>query len=121
MSEQLLDLLEAHGVAAKEAAERLGGNCALYLRVLRRFTEDRSCALLCEAAVCADAHKGLLYSHTLKGIAANLGFSRLSELTQAQCGLFRSGDTQEAFALTGDIEAECSRLTALLEEVNGQS
>ncbi len=71
------------GVDIKSVILRLGGNELLYLSICKQFLKDQSFQLLKEALAANDKKNIEIYLHTLKGVAANLGFIRLEFLCKA--------------------------------------
>ena len=71
----------------EECYERLGGNYAdvrmrlpsvgLIEKFIGRFLEDKSFEELCQELECGNREGAFRAAHTLKGISANLGFSKL--------------------------------------------
>jgi len=59
---------------------RLGGDEQLYLSICRKYIKDQNFRLFIESIIGNDFSAAELYIHTLKGIAANLGFIRLEAL-----------------------------------------
>ncbi|MHB8131246.1 MAG: hypothetical protein ACYDEX_19880 [Mobilitalea sp.] len=60
---------------------RLGGDEQLYLSICRKYIKDQNFRLFNESIIRNDFSAAEFYIHTLKGIAANLGFIRL----EARC------------------------------------
>lgn len=65
------------GIETEEAIERLGGNESLYHSLCDKFAQDKNFHFLQEALSVKDYKSAEFYIHTLKGVAANLGFVRL--------------------------------------------
>lgn len=65
------------GIDTKGVLERLGGNSAVYLHICNKFVHDDNFLLFEDALSRKDYNVAELRIHTLKGIAANLGFKRL--------------------------------------------
>lgn len=73
----------------QECYEKMGGNYAdvskrlpslgLIEKFIGRFMEDKSFETLCSQLASGNREEAFRAAHTLKGICANLGFSRLLE------------------------------------------
>ena len=78
--EQLCRQLREHGVDTEGVTERLGGNKKLYLSICKKFVYDKSYPSLKVALAAGDLLEAQVHIHTLKGVAANLGFIYLYAL-----------------------------------------
>ncbi len=78
--EQIYQKLKEHGIDTDGVTERLGGNYRLYLTICEKFVYDKSYPSLKEALSSDDLTAAGTHLHTLKGVAANLGFLILHEL-----------------------------------------
>lgn len=58
-------------------------------KFLRKFLTDESFAGLCSAMAAGSRSEAFLMAHTLKGVCANLGFTRLFRSTAALTELLR--------------------------------
>lgn len=90
MNEKLEQELRAYGLAMDETLARFGGNKAMLLKFLLKFKEDPNYLQLnayLEEGNYTEAYKN---SHTIKGVAANLGLDPIrnpsSELTELMRG-----------------------------------
>jgi HPt (histidine-containing phosphotransfer) domain-containing protein len=79
LSRKLIDM----GVDVGSVIKRLGGNEALYLTICNKFIKDPSYQTLQEALTTNDYQSAVLTVHTLKGVAANLGFQRLEIISKS--------------------------------------
>ena len=78
------------GIQVDEGLERTGNHPALYMRYLKRFTEDPTFYKLSDALDQGDMHGAFLHAHTLKGVTAQLGITALSKHAETLCALLRS-------------------------------
>lgn len=113
MTEDFRSACIAHGIDVQGTLGRLDGMDALYERMLSRFAADGTAAQL---ASCTQPDEAFRLAHSLKGMAANLGFTKLSELSGQACTLFREGHSDEAMALKDGLVAEAQRLATFLKE-----
>ena len=93
------DLPEIEGLDAAAGLRRVGGNRDVYLRLLRRFAESQAGAArrVREALAAGERASAEREAHTVKGVAANLGLTTLSDLAAA---LEHAVHTAEGEALT---------------------
>ncbi len=71
------DIPSMPGLRSREALQRLDGNTALYIDLLKRFAEELNPALklLSQSIAKEDFENAQLLSHTIKGNSGNLGVS----------------------------------------------
>ena len=81
---------------------RFGGNEGLLLKFVKKFQNDSTYGSLCEAVEKIDYEQILLYAHTLKGVALNLGFDRLGNDAAA---VVKDVREQNYDAIPGDFAA----------------
>lgn len=100
---------EAFGGAYDEVLARLGGMERLITKLLHKYPDDTTCARLNQAMDEGDDEEAFHAAHTLKGVALNLGFSRLADVASTLTEALRPGSKVH---LTRD------ELSALREEIN---
>jgi HPt (histidine-containing phosphotransfer) domain-containing protein len=109
------------GIDAGSVINRLGGNEVLYLAICRKFINDPTYNLLKEALQNKDAPSAQLYIHTLKGIAANLGFIRLELISKSLSENIHSKD----YVATNDyfdcLTMEYQQIITTLTDMSKQS
>lgn len=88
-------LLSALSIDREQIGERFSGNFTLYERFLRKFPQDPTFAALRQARDEGEREAYLAAVHTLKGVAGNLGLSRLFELASQLLVALRAGQTFE--------------------------
>jgi len=79
-----------------DALKRVGGNMALYKRLLARFAESDQCAPLAEALNSGDTEEAARLAHTLKGVSANLSLVKVKNLSADIEQLIKSGSDHSA-------------------------
>lgn len=94
----LREFYQAIGSDAGEVVKRLGSE-EMVVRFVRRFADDGEFAALCSALRARDATAAFRSAHTLKGICANLGFSRLYDAASALTERLRGGSLEGTQAL----------------------
>ena len=65
-------------------------------RFVKKFAEDKSFELLERSLSSGNAEEAFRAVHTLKGIAFNLGFSKLGNLSSSVTEMLRRGDEKSA-------------------------
>lgn len=122
---ELTDKLRAHGADMNGAMNRLVGDEELYAVCLGLFLEDPAFAALGAALNAGDDAAAFEAAHSLKGVAGNLGLTRLYQLSGELVEPLRAGLPGEAdlpglyTALIGERDA--LRLLAGTEEPSAPS
>jgi len=104
------------GIDVGGVVNRLGGNETLYLTICNKFTKDPNYQIFREALSLEDYQSAELRIHTLKGVAANLGFVRLEIISKA---LLQDIRDRELTTLRQDIYSlneEYNRIITVLTE-----
>ncbi len=70
------------GVDVNNIISRLGDNEQLYISICRKFSKDPNYQGFQDAIAAKDYNNTLIQIHTLKGLAANLGFVRLEQISK---------------------------------------
>lgn len=94
------DFFTALSIDQTSVMARFGGSAALLERFLKKFPADPSWPSLCTALEQQDLPEVERAAHTLKGVAANFGFARLSQACADMVAAVRAGrpeDLPEAF------------------------
>ena len=113
------DVLTAAGVDVGTTLARFANNRSLYERIVRKFPEDRSFELLREAINAKLYEDVERAAHTLKGVAGNLGFSRLSLMCGDAVTMIREGRGEQAEELfKSKIEGEYALIIKALSELS---
>lgn len=97
---------------------RFVGNEGLWERFVRKFPGDQAYQNICEATAEQDVERIIREAHTLKGIAANLGFDALS---QAASKMVEHGrhDQPECFPKDLDeIRTEYDRVIEAIQQLD---
>ena len=64
-------------IDSESALSRIGGNVALYKKLLKHYLNDSHIDALCAAIENGDAAETARLAHTIKGVSANLSLSKL--------------------------------------------
>lgn len=109
--EQKKQLVDA-GVDLAGVMERFMNNETLLERFMRKFKDDPSYRELCEAVSQKDNDRAFSASHTLKGVAGNLGLIDLYRMSSEQCECFRAGDFAAGEEKMQSVTKEYERVVA---------
>lgn len=102
------------GIDVDSALERLGGNAALFERLLQAFLVDPNYGELLKALEERDVEKAFAAVHTLKGVCISLSLSRLYEPVSEMTEYLRAGDLASAQAQLPAVSQVYEQLTANL-------
>lgn len=108
-------LLKQIGINTDSAVERFMGNEALYVKMLKKFLDDRTFEKLAEAVSQNSGKEALEASHTLKGICGNLSIEKLFDLFSNQVVLMRADKWDEAYAMMTGITETYNNVTETLK------
>lgn len=105
------------GTDGAQVTVRLGGE-AMTSRFIRRFASDGSYNALMAALDAGQGQEAFRAAHTLKGVAANLGFERMWAAASALTEQLRGGEiTGETAALADAVSAQYAQVTAGIAEL----
>ena len=113
--EQLKEFYRLAGSNYDETVRRFNGNPDMVKRFVLKFLCDESFSKLKAFLEKGDAEEAFRNAHTLKGICANLGFTRLYARASEVTELLRSGKADEAKANFPRLEEEYEYLVGLLK------
>ncbi len=114
--EPLSRKLKEIGVDTGHVIDRLGGNEKIYLSICRKFLSDTNHTMLQEALRDGQFSKAQEHIHTLKGVAANLGFVQMHSLCHQ---LLSHMEQNELYLMEWDTEKlarEYHKIIAVLKE-----
>lgn len=115
-SEQIL-VLEGLGVNMSETMERFMGNETLYFKCLRKFVENKDFDMLLEKIAEKNVTDAFEYSHGLKGVVGNLGFSILFKEISVLTDVFRAGSLDYSETNFNKVKDEYARVISHLETI----
>ena len=109
-------LPQIQGLQLEQALRRVGGNVALLRKLIARFHQTQSDALVrIQAALdSGDTATATRGAHTLRGLAGNIGAQHLAELAGVVEGLLNRGDTE---TLSGALESLAQEHSSLLARI----
>ena len=104
------------GIDVVSVVSRLGGDEQLYLSICRKYIKDQNMGLFHESIIKNDFSAAELYIHTLKGIAANLGFLRLEALCKEVLDDLRINKYINIITNINNLGEEHNRIVFLFNE-----
>ncbi|WP_312938577.1 Hpt domain-containing protein [Oscillibacter sp.] len=115
---KLIDQLRAHGADMDGAMNRLMGDEELYAMCFGLFLKDAAFAALGAALDARDWTAAFEAAHCLKGVAGNLGLTRIYRLGSELVEPLRSGEPSAAdlLAFYADLIEERDTLRGFTEE-----
>lgn len=117
--EELSKKLKAAGIEAESVINRLSGNEAVYLSICRKFLKDPNYQLFCTSIDINDLVSAKTYIHTLKGVAANLGFVRMELICKDILEDLRNNNVSFLKQYQADLSEEYKTITAVLRTEAG--
>lgn len=116
MGEQTLAALKTAGVDTDGAMARFMGNTALYERFLRKFPADPSYGRAVAGMEAGELEAVLTAVHTLKGVAGNLGMTRLFDQCARLMEALRAGMPEQAEQHWIELQRSYKEILAVLTE-----
>lgn len=117
MKDKSLQLINI-GVDVAAVVKRLGGDEDLYYRICSKFITDNNHQLLRQSIDKEDYKSAETFAHTLKGVAANLGFLRLEQVCENILNLLRSNALDNLPIHISCLTEEYQRILSILKNTN---
>jgi HPt (histidine-containing phosphotransfer) domain-containing protein len=108
--------LQKIGVDINGVVSRLGGNEQLYLTICKKFLRDNNFQLLQKALLSNDFKEVEIRTHTLKGVAANLGFIQLEFLCKMLLDNLKNNEIKLIQNNIKSLSNEYYKIIDILEE-----
>lgn len=115
--ETIINKLKELGIDTEGALKRLGGNETLYISVCSKFLQDQNYSLFMQVIDTMGYEKAEIHLHTLKGVAANLGFRRLEACCKTIHTNIITGDKIILSNSINQLTQEYQRLISLLHTI----
>lgn len=112
----IIDSLKRDGNDIDAAISRMANSEALFNRFILLFPNDKSMEQLTAAVQERNVEQALSASHTLKGVAGNLGLTHLYELANDMVVKIRTDKVEEAFACYDDIKKQYDAIIRIIKE-----
>jgi len=114
--EYISNSLIQNGVDVNGVLSRLGGNEVLYLTICKKFINDKNFHSLKEALSTNNLRSAEIHVHTLKGVAANLGFLRIEFLCKLILEDLKNNKLQSIHDGMGILSIEYNKIISVLKE-----
>ncbi len=105
MDQEIREGLLQAGVDVDGAISRLMDNEGLYLRVLKKFKEDKTFGMLKDGIAAGDVSMTFEGAHALKGVAGNLGMLKVFDAVVPIVETARAGSMDGVEEAFGTLEA----------------
>lgn len=117
MEKEIKKKLVELGIDIKDVDLRFGGDYELFLRLLKKFPEDKNYSWICDCIKAENWEDMLKAVHTFKGVVLGLSLKRLGELTQKQLTLLRDKCYNEAVKMMDEIASEYEAVVVFIEKM----
>lgn len=114
MKLNMISALQEAGVDTEGGLRRFCGDHCLYEGFLKKFLSDSTFQDLGTALETGDEHDSLNMAHTLKGLTANLGFTRLFSISSQMVDLIRKDRFVEAAGKYTELRAVYGEICEIL-------
>lgn len=105
-----LENIASYGIDYADAMDRFGGNVDLYKRLALRYLDDSHFDGCVAAMTVGDYDEAYREAHSLKGVAGNLSFDQLYNVSSMVCKNLREGEPVAASRLLEDLELAHKRI-----------
>ena len=112
--EEILTKLKRSGVDVNCVVSKLGGNEALYITICKKFLQDSNFRQFQEGMYLNDCKQAITYIHTLKGVAANLGFVRMEGICSEIIGRLRMKDKNGLDQYNKELSKEYNNIVSII-------
>lgn len=112
-----INKLESYGIHAEEAVSRFFGDYELYMSLMVDFLQDESYMQLESAVLVKDIGIIKKAGHTLKGVAANLGFEELYKALKKMLDLLQKDSNQQAFSQYGEVRKAYDSVFGIIRDL----
>ncbi len=118
MNSEYLSHLQNEGIAVHIALDRFMNNESFYEKYIRMFPEDKTFPLLQEAYQRNDWDNAKIYTHSLKGLSASLGFLSLSSIAEKLLSCLKKEDVSHYEIYYKQLVNNYHQVLNLLHEVD---
>lgn len=112
-----INKLESYGIHVEEAISRFFGDYELYMGLMVDFLQDESYMQLESAVLVKDYEMIKKAGHTLKGVAANLGFEELYKAAEKMLDLLNKDSSQEALHQYGEVRKAYDSVFGIIRDL----
>jgi len=114
---RLIYNLKEIGIDTDRVITILGGNESLYLTLSLKFINDQNYALFKNAIDAKEYQEATNYIHTLKGVAANLGYDKLSLLCKSILTMLKQNDYTQINEETQVMSIEYNKIKRIIKSI----
>lgn len=115
---ELKDLAVILDMDLISSVERFGNNEIIFKKFLKKFSEDKTYSILCEAIENKDYENIEKSAHTLKGISANLGLTNLQECSNEIVWAVRNKEFDNIYSLFDNLKNNYDIIIKNLSELD---
>ena len=109
--------IDTEYIEVESALKRVGGNVALYKKLLTLFLNESHVDELCTAVESGKNVEAIQMAHTIKGVSANLSLMKLNkDAASIEAQLKEGKDCRESMC---ELRATFDETTALINEYIG--
>lgn len=116
---KVIDELKAYGCDTQTALERFINSEDLYVKFLGKFLSDPSFSEIKPFIDAGDNDGALKSTHTLKGVAGNLGLTKVYEIAADMVNKYRAGDPSGASARYDELAGAYNDMVRIISERGG--
>lgn len=126
MDESFKKQLEENGVDVDATLKRFMGREAIFMKFILKFADDRSCKEIRLALENQDIQAAFERAHSLKGVAGNLGITRVYTLAAQLSDLLRGKqqvqevDLDQVMETQSQLEDASERIYRLIEQYKSE-
>lgn len=116
---QSMNIYEIYALAGENATDVVNrfGSEVVVEKFALRFLDDPSYENLASALSAGDTQTAFRAAHTLKGIAANLGFNNLYVAASRLTEKLRGNENADTYAEFNDVRAEYAKVVAAIKRI----
>lgn len=105
MADDLNTKLASYGIDYEDAMDRMDNDGDLYKTLALKYLDNAKYADLVAALEVKDFDEAYKAAHSIKGVAGNLSFARLFDVSSAMSEALFQGEYQAAEGMLGDLKA----------------
>lgn len=114
---RLIEILKSSDINAEEAIARLGNDEFIYMTICNKFLQDTNYVLFQKDIINLDYKSAQMHIHTLRGVAANLGFHRLELICKTIMNQLLSETKNELMSKVEELTYEYNRIITIIKSV----
>ena len=112
----IFERLDDLGAETEDSLERFMNDEDMYLKYIRSFPDEPSMSVLRKAVDDKNYEQAEKSVHALKGIANNLGFIPLADVTVDMLAELRAGNIEDALDAYDDVVEEYEKFCKVINE-----